>query len=215
MRQAAKIIGLSLVFWGTSVMLLQAAQDEYVLWGDAQKGSRVFAEKGCGSCHAIRGVGPTLGPDLGRISGKPLTMTQMAGTMWNHAPVMRRLAEEKGIGWKPFRGPEMRDLIAFLYAIKLLDKPGDPRRGERLFVEKGCAACHSVAGGDGKIGPDLKQWRQYASPILWAELMWAHALKMEEKAREFGLRWPRFEENEMVDLIAYIQRELGPATPER
>jgi len=27
--------------------------------------------------------------------------------------------------------------------------------------------------------------------------------------REFGLSWPKFEDNDMVDLIAYIQRELG------
>jgi hypothetical protein len=35
--------------------------------------------------------------------------------------------------------------------------------------------------------------------------MWSHALKMEEKMREFGVGWPRFEGNEMVDLITYIR----------
>jgi cytochrome c len=142
-------------------------------------------------------------------------MTQLAGTMWNHAPVMRKLAKEKGIVWKPFSGSEMRDLISYLYSISLLDQPGDPRRGERLFVERGCATCHRVRGKGGKIGPDLEQWKQYGSPILWAELMWSHALGMEEKMREFGVRWPRFEENEMIDLIAYIQQALGSASPSR
>lgn len=65
------------------------------------------------------------------------------------------------------------------------------------------------------IGPDLKQWKRYGSPILWAELMWGHALGMEEKVREFGLRWPRFEGNEMVDLIAYIQQELHSGAPQK
>ncbi|MBI4560578.1 MAG: hypothetical protein HY724_00935, partial [Candidatus Rokubacteria bacterium] len=55
----------------------------------------------------------------------------------------------------------------------------------------------------------LEQWKRYGSPILWAELMWSHALGMEEKVREFGLQWPKFEGNDMVDLIAYIQRELA------
>lgn len=213
-------IGRGTISLSVSLVLLggvaePAVAQQYVLWGDARKGQQIFVEKGCGSCHAIRGAGPSVGPDLGRIPGKHLTMTQMAGTMWNHAPAMKQMAGEKGIIWKPFRGSEMRDLIAFLYATSLLDEPGDPRRGERLFVEKGCATCHSVKGKGGKIGPDLTQWRRYGSPILWAELMWAHALQMEEKVREFGLRWPRFEGNEMVDLIAYIQQELGPAAPAR
>jgi len=98
--------------------------------------------------------------------------------------------------------------VLLLYSISLLDQPGDARRGERLFVEKGCATCHSI-GGEGKIGPDLKQWKRYGSPILWAELMWNHALTMELKIRDFGLSWPQFERNEMVDLIAYIQMEIG------
>lgn len=193
----------------TLVAVPVSAQDQYVLWGDARKGHEVFVGKGCGSCHAIRGSGASVGPDLGRIGTKHLTMTQIAGAMWNHAPAMKQAAREKGLAWKPFQGSEMRDLIAFLYAVNLLDAPGAPRRGERLFVEKGCATCHSVKGRGGTIGPTLEQWKAYGSPILWAELMWSHALGMEDKVRAFGLPWPRFEDNEMVDLIAYIQRELG------
>lgn len=214
MRKILARIGFFLGFCSLSIAPLRAAEERYVLWGDARSGSRVFTEKGCGSCHAIRGVGPNIGPDLGRIAQR-LTMTQLAGTMWNHAPVMRKMAKEKGIVWKPFSGSEMRDLISYLYSISLLDQPGDPRRGERLFVERGCATCHRVRGKGGKIGPDLEQWKQYGSPILWAELMWSHALGMEEKMREFGVRWPRFEENEMIDLIAYIQQALGSASPSR
>lgn len=214
-KRRTQAVCLVLGVVGGSLLSIDAAAQQYVLWGDARKGQQVFVEKGCGRCHAIRGVGPSVGPDLGRVPGKHLTMTQMAGTMWNHAPAMKQMAREKGITWKPFRGAEMRDLIAFLYATSLLDEPGDPRRGERLFVEKGCATCHSVRGKGGKIGPDLAKWRQYGSPVLWAEQMWAHALQMEEKVREFGLRWPRFEGNEMVDLIAYIQQELGPGAPAR
>ena len=203
MKKTITSVAFLIGAWWLSVSALRGAEPSYVLWGDARKGSQVFAEKGCGNCHAIHGVGPTLGPDLGQVA-RQLTMTQMAGVMWNHAPAMRKLAEQKGISWQPFKGSEMRDLIAYLYSISLLDQPGDARRGERLFVEKGCATCHSI-GGRGKIGPDLTQWKQYGSAILWAELMWSHALKMEEKMREFGTRWPRFEGNEMVDLIAYIR----------
>ena len=202
MAAATALVGMLVVSMG-------AAAQDYVLWGDARKGRDVFAQKQCGACHAIRGATPSVGPDLGRIAARHLTITQMAGAMWNHAPAMEQMAAAKGITWKEFRGSEMRDLIAFLYAVSVLDEPGDPRRGARLFVEKGCATCHSVKGEGGKIGPRLEQWTRYGSPILWAELMWSHARGMEQKVREFGLRWPKFEGNEMVDLIAYIQQELA------
>ena len=205
LRNGAGVVSVLLAL----LALPASAEEQYVLWGDARKGHRVFVEKGCGSCHAIRDAGPSVGPDLGRIGATQLTMTQIAGVMWNHAPAMKQAAKAKGVAWKPFHGSEMRDLIAFLYAINLMDEPGNPRRGERLFVERGCATCHSVGGKGGTIGPRLEQWKRYGSPILWAELMWLHALGMEDKVREFGLRWPRFEDNDMVDLIAYIQRELG------
>jgi len=211
----SKPLGAMIVFLALSNLSVWpsgAGEQQYVLWGDARNGSRVFAEKGCGNCHAVRGVGPSLAADLGRIAQR-LTMTQLAGAMWNHAPAMQKLAKQRGILWRPFAGSEMRDLIAYLYSISLLDQPGDARRGERLFVEKGCATCHSVSRGGSKIGPDLKQWKQYGSPILWAELMWSHALNMEEKMREFGVGWPRFEGNEMVDLITYIRSAAQPRKP--
>lgn len=201
-----------------AVLVLSGGADaeDYVLWGDARKGREVFAEKGCGTCHAIRGTGSSVGPDLGRIAARHLTMTRMAGAMWNHAPAMEQTAAERGITWKEFRGSEMRDLIAFLYAVSALDEPGDPRRGARLFIEKGCATCHGLKGQDPTIGPRVEQWKRYGSPILWAELMWSHALGMETKVREFGLPWPKFAGNEMVDLIAYIERELATRPrPER
>ena len=205
LRHGAGVVSVLLAL----LALPASAEKQYVLWGDARKGHQAFVEKGCASCHAIRGAGPSVGPDLGRIGAGHLTMSQVAGVMWNHAPAMKQAAKEKGIAWKPFRGSEMRDLIAFLYAINLLDEPGSPRRGERLFVERGCATCHSVRGKGGTIGPSLERWKRYGSPVLWAELMWSHALGIEEKVREFGLSWPKFEDNDMVDLIAYIQRELG------
>lgn len=129
-----------------------------MLWGDARKGREVFAQKGCGTCHAICGTGASVGPDLGKTSAKNLTMTRMARALWNQAPAMKQMAAERG----EFRGTEMRDLIAFLYAVKGLDEPGDPRRGARLFVEKGCVAdpvggAHVVPRlGHGDQGPRVR-----------------------------------------------------------
>ena len=187
------------------------AQDPrvYAIWGNPDSGRKVYAAKGCGRCHAINGVGPTIGPDLGRPPARPQTITQIAGAMWNHAPEMRKLAQERSIQWTPFRGSELRDLIAYLYFLRMLDQPGDVRRGERLFDEKHCSTCHAVGGRGGRIASDLGQWKLYGSPILWAEIMWRHAGQMEAKMRDMGMAWPQFTENEMGDVIAFVQSRVG------
>lgn len=195
--------------------LTQETEETYVLWGDPQKGRKVYADRGCASCHAIKGVGGTVGPDLGRPPSQHRTVTQMAGTMWNHAPEMSQLAKAKGINLRPFTGSEMLDLLTYLYSLHFLDAPGNARLGSRLFVSKGCAACHAITGDRPAIGPPLARFRHYASPILWAEVMWKHAVEMEQKMKEMGLSWPRFEKNEMVDLISYIRSAAQPQGPEK
>lgn len=177
----------------------RAAEDVYVLWGNPRAGREVFVKKGCGSCHAIKGVGGKGGPDLGRPPIEHRTMGQYAGVLWNHAPAMREAMQKRGIPWKPFEGPEMRDLIAYLSAIQMLDEPGDPERGARVFAEKGCGSCHRAPS------PELAQWQRYASPILWADVMWRHGPEMQEQMAKVGQPWPRFAGTEMADLVAYIR----------
>ena len=181
------------------------SQERYTLWGDPQMGRQIYAEAGCANCHAINGVGGTLGPDLGRPPVYHKTVTQMAGVMWNHAPQMRRMAAAKGLDSRPLTESEILDLLTYLYSLHFLDEAGDPEKGARLFVRKGCAACHAVTGDRPGIGPPLGRFSDFASPILWAEVMWTHAVSMQQKMEELGLDWPTFEENEMVDLITYVQ----------
>lgn len=177
----------------------RAAEDVYVLWGNPQAGREVYVKKGCGNCHAIKGVGGKGAPDLGRPPAEHRTMSQYAGLLWNHAPAMREAMQKRGIPWTPFEGSDMRDLIAYLSAIQMLDDRGDLTKGEHLFAKKGCAACHSIQS------PELARWRSYVSPVLWAEVMWRHGPEMEKRMAELGHPWPRFTGNEMADLVAYIR----------
>lgn len=193
----------------------QTPEKTYAIWGHPEAGRRVYAEKGCGKCHAINGVGPTVGPDLGRAPEKPQTIMQVAGAMWNHAPQMRRAALERGVRWEPFKKDDMRDLIAFIYFLRIQDQPGNVARGRMLFDEKHCSTCHSLGGGGGGIASDLTRRQQLGSPILWAEIMWRHAVEMEGKMRDRGLEWPRVEGRDMIDLITFVQHEAVGKAPAR
>lgn len=101
----------------------------YERGGDPAEGERVFARKGCASCHA--GVGrPAVGPDLAR-SETTRSLLGLATAMWNHAPGMYGLIEPENVEWPRFEGDEMRDLAAYLRTFVAANSAGasdDPDR---------------------------------------------------------------------------------------
>jgi mono/diheme cytochrome c family protein len=123
--------------------------------------------------------------------------------MWNHWPEMRGKMEAKKIPSQKMDKQEMADLFAFLYFIRYMDEPGNPRNGKALAETKHCSKCHPILK-EGAKG-DLTPWGMYINPILWAQMMWKHAPQMEQEMRKKGLPSVKFKGNEMVDLIAYIR----------
>ena len=169
------------------------------------KGRELFTSKGCIKCHAVWGEGGSVGPNLSITSSKHLTEAQIAAAMWNHAPAMWEKMKVKGIDFQGLSQEEMADIFAFLYFIRYMDEPGDKEKGRELLATKKCSNCHAIQGEGGKVGPELTKWGAYTNPILWAQMMWNHAPQMEEEMRSRGIAWPRFEGNEMVDIIVYIK----------
>jgi mono/diheme cytochrome c family protein len=191
-------------------------------WG-MLAGFDVFAKKGCGKCHAIRGAGGGIGPDLGRI-GSAKGFFELGAAMWNHLPRMGARMRETGIERPTLTPQELANVIAFIFTAQYYDELGDPRVGQKLFSAKGCAACHSVGGIGGKVGPGLDPLRRANSPVLVAAAMWNHGPQMAEVMKAKGIPRPQFQGKEMIDLIAYVvsvAKDAGdtaqviPGTPER
>jgi cytochrome c oxidase cbb3-type subunit 3 len=118
---------------------------------DVALGAVLFA-RNCAVCHGAAGEGgkgPALAvprltrpadfESLGVIVRRGVEGTEMPGT---------RLDER-----------EVRAVASFVLSLgdRPLDpSPGDPGRGQALYRGKGgCAACHTVRGEGGAIGPDL------------------------------------------------------------
>jgi mono/diheme cytochrome c family protein len=114
-----------------------------------------------------------------------------------------------------FTEEEMGSLIAYLYYLRYLGEPGNPLEGEMLFSEKGCIKCHSIGGKGGNIGPRLDEMKLYGSPLYMAQAMWNHGPEMDARMRALGIRRPRFEGREIVDLIAYIQKASDGTSKEK
>ena len=81
--------------------------------GDAPQGERLFQTKGCARCHAVRGSGGGVGPDLSKVGGvdTPIVWAQL---MWNHAPAMEKEAQTRGIPWPKFKSGEVVDILEYL-----------------------------------------------------------------------------------------------------
>lgn len=168
------------------------------------KGRFVFEQKGCRTCHSIKGDGGDIGPDLGQRKYYG-SFLELAGVMWNHAPEMLRRIRELDLSYPEFSRTEMVELIAYLYYLRYLGEPGDLYRGKILVKEKGCLACHSIAGKGGDIAPAFDKLAKYISPLYLAQTLWNHGPGMEKEIKKMGLARPKFEKGEIVDLSAYIR----------
>lgn len=173
----------------------------YARPGDPVSGEALFDEKGCAGCHAIRGHGGKIGPDLagpGRLSG---SLTQVAGTMWNHAPTMWARMAERRTEVPSLSVEEMADLVSYLYLFQFMDAPGDPGRGRSVFRDKGCAACHGLRKGEAGAGGPLAGSAALDSPVALITQMWNHTGLAEAQASSSR---PMLVGTDMVDLVAFL-----------
>jgi len=196
-------LGLALLAWAPAL-----AQDDAIEVGDVIHGWRVFHEKHCVQCHAIWGQGAQIGPDLGRTQAGHQSTSDFVGRMWNHVPRMVALRRQYQLAEVTLTRREMADVFSFLYFVRHLDQPGEPRAGRRILEQKKCTACHALEHGDGQIGPDLTRWARFVNPIVWAQMMWEHGEGMERAMRQANIEWPVLGDADLADMIAYV-RSVG------
>jgi cytochrome c2 len=178
--------------------------------GDRAAGRRLFTEKRCVVCHQVDGVGGVVGPNLDFL--RPFrSPIYVASAMWNHGPQMMDAMAARNVPRPSFTGAELRDLSAFLAPgtagpqegpVYVL--PGRADNGRRLFSEKRCAACHSVGGHDGRVGPDLGERAVRRTTIDFAAAMWNKAPRMLAEMKPRGIVAPQLRPEEMADIIGYL-----------
>ena len=171
---------------------------------DPTRGGQLFVSKGCAKCHALKGEGGKIGPDLGKIDLGD-TRLNLAAKIWNHTPSMIIEMERTGMIKPTLTGQELSEISAYLYFLRFFDEPGNPAKGKYVYSEKGCSFCHpsSGKGKDGALG--LDGFPRNASPAFLSQAIWNHCLDMIVRMVETGLKWAQFREKEMMDLLEYIK----------
>ena len=157
-------------------------------------GQELFESKGCAKCHH---TSPALGA---RIKGSSLT--EIAATMWNHAPGMI----SAGAHPAQFQPGEMRELLSYLWARQFFEDAGNAARGRRVFASKQCGICHT---GPSAVGPNFDTAGRSFSAAGMVSALWRHGPAMLQQMQARGVHWPRFEANAMSDLIAYLNSKAS------
>ena len=180
--------------------------------GVPEKGAALFyGDKQCAICHAMNGSGGRVAPDLSGLHPGTPAMGWLTTVLWNHAPGMWRQFRQQNKSYPQLDPQEMADILAFLYQSGNVDRAGDSRSGQKVFNEKGCIQCHSVAGVGGKSAPDLSGIAGGVDSSAWTRAMLNHAGSMVDPITIHLGQWPQFTGKEMNDLISFV----GHGTPSK
>ncbi len=125
------------------------------------RGLVVFEESGCIGCHKLHGSGGIIGPELDKVGAN-------RSPEWLLKHFKNPAAVTPGSAMPPIKASDT-DLEALTmyvlsftgeplgaYFVSMKTIPGVPA-GRRLFQEKGCQDCHTIAGKGGTIGPALDE----------------------------------------------------------
>jgi len=123
------------------------------------RGQQVFEDSGCRGCHKLGGVGGLTGPELDKVGARH-------SPEWLKEHFLSPATVTPGSAMPPQKFSEA-DLDAItLYMLSQVGEttPGyyasmkvipSVAEGQRLFQQKGCIGCHSIAGKGGTTGPAL------------------------------------------------------------
>ena len=171
---------------------------------DPTRGARLFGSKGCVKCHALKGDGGKVGPDLGKIDLGD-TLLDLAGKLLTHAPTMTAGMERARVAKANLTGDDLTEIAVYLYFLKFFDEPGNVTRGRYAFSEKSCNVCHPLSGKGPEGALGLDQFPQNISPIFLSQAIWNHGPDMIARMVQLGIKWPEFKGTEMMDLLEYIR----------
>lgn len=124
-----------------------------------EKGAKLFFEKGCMACHSVEGRGGRFAPALdgvGKLGRTAIERKIQAGAT---------LVEESKTDYIrmpafALKADELKSLTDYLISLPPLDYQAAPlsksaEAGRALFAKYQCSGCHTISGGDGKLGPTL------------------------------------------------------------
>ncbi len=146
----------------------------------ASEGAALAQAKGCAKCH---NGGMALET---RLAGR--TLSDIAASMWNHAPEMMPMS---GV-----TGDELRQILTATWFQGYMAPRGQADKGEQVFNRR-CASCHSEVSGVG-----LKAGSMTGGMLGLTSSLWNHGPKMAGKTTMD--RWPTLRDGELTAVASWL-----------
>jgi len=182
-----------------------------LLLGDAERGREVFRSQGCVTCHSINREGGRTGPDLAQMAVPGFTPYGMTALLWNHAPTMWRNLGQQGIARPELTPQQAADLFIYFFAMRCFERPGNARRGERVFRLNQCGQCHGISAPVGRGVAPVRSWQSLDHPILLAQQMWSHSRDhMAMTSGRTATPLPHLTPQGLTDMLVYLRSVQGP-----
>jgi mono/diheme cytochrome c family protein len=123
------------------------------------RGQQVFDSSGCRGCHKLGGVGGNIGPELDKVGSR-------RSPDWLKQHFLTPASVTPGSAMPPQKltDTNLEAIVLFMLSQTGETAPGyyasmrviaSADEGQRLFQQKGCIGCHTIAGQGGKVGPVL------------------------------------------------------------
>ena len=178
--------------------------------GDYGRGETLFKSKNCIQCHSLGEGKSKAGPSLDKF-GLMISPVFLGTYLWNHREGMATVFKMNGIELPVFDQSDLADILAYIRGESIDEtenrkylEPGNPDKGRSIFEEKKCNQCHAVFGKGGKRAPDLGTTQLSKNTTEIIGILWNHLDKMGKMYKELGLQLPKFEPQEMADLLTYL-----------
>ncbi len=106
-----------------------------------------------------------------------------------------------------------RRVMALMHEIGVAMPPMDPERGRRVFVEKGCVACHAVNGVGGDLGPslDAAEMPRPMNAFEFSARMWRGAEAMTALQEDMLGEVVSLDGQDLADLVAFAHDAVEQA----
>jgi len=171
---------------------------KYIRLGDPARGQAIFDRQGCSGCHSFDPA--ETGKRVIASAKEEPRLGGLAAALWSHYPLMRAA----GAKFEPMELDEMADLTTYLFREGYYQTKGKASRGEKLAAEKKCTQCHGADNPDIPAA-DLATVGPY-SAVEMASTVWTHGPNMKLFMDYLETEWPTISEQEMADLIAYLNK---------
>ena len=174
------------------------------------RGQQVFEDSGCRGCHKLGGIGGLTGPELDKVGARH-------SPEWLKEHFLSPATVTPGSAMPPqkFSEPDLDAITLYMLSQVGETTPGyyasmkvipSVAEGQRLFQQKGCIGCHSIAGKGGTTGPALDDVGLRRSP----EWMMQHF--REPQAVSPGTVMPQFgftegEARALTDFLVHLREQ--------